>query len=240
MHRLGAGLARQPRQCLAGFAAAQDEPAAQGPQPRVECRDPQAEPPARGGADGLGLGVEDEDGDDRAVTGQGRRQRGMIAEAEVAAEPDEMRGAVHAAAPNVARRAEGEMAGGRVEHGTLRNAMVAPRLAGARAAGNRRGLRWRPIVAMVAVDAGPRRSWRGTPEGPMSPATAYLILSAAIMAEIVAATALARRDGSIWLGPRWPWAWYGLRLDAAAVVGMAFIMVGVVLVSGFSGAVPHR
>jgi small multidrug resistance pump len=35
------------------------------------------------------------------------------------------------------------------------------------------------------------------------------------------------------------WAWYGQRLDAAAVVGMAFIVVGVVLVNGFSGAVSH-
>jgi multidrug transporter EmrE-like cation transporter len=74
----------------------------------------------------------------------------------------------------------------------------------------------------------------------MSPATPYLILAAAIVAEIVATIVLARSDGFIWLGPRWPWAWYGLRLDAAAVVGMAFIVVGVVLVSGLARAVPHR
>ena len=35
------------------------------------------------------------------------------------------------------------------------------------------------------------------------------------------------------------WLWYGQRLDLTAVVGLAFIVVGVVLVNGVSGAVSH-
>jgi small multidrug resistance pump len=113
----------------------------------------------------------------------------------------------------------------------------------------------------------------------MSPVLIYLILAAAIAAEVVATTALARSDGFTRLAPSlvsivgygiafwllaltlrvlptgivyatWSglgvvliatvaWAWYGQRLDAPAMVGLAFIVVGVVLVNGFSSAVTH-
>lgn len=113
----------------------------------------------------------------------------------------------------------------------------------------------------------------------MTPTTIYLILAAAIAAEVVATTALARSDGFTRLTPSlisivgygfafwllaltlrflptgivyatWSglgivliavvaWLWYGQRLDLPAMIGMGFIVVGVVLVNGFSSATPH-
>lgn len=113
----------------------------------------------------------------------------------------------------------------------------------------------------------------------MTPATIYLILAAAIAAEVVATTALARSDGFTRLAPSlvsivgygfafwllaitlrvlptgivyatWSglgvvlialvaWVWYDQRLDLTAVVGLGFIVVGVVLVNGFSSAAAH-
>ncbi len=113
----------------------------------------------------------------------------------------------------------------------------------------------------------------------MTPAIIYLILAAAIAAEVVATTALARSDGFTRLAPSlvsvvgygiafwllaltlrvlptgivyatWSglgvvliaavaWIWYGQRLDLPAMVGLAFIVVGVVLVNGFSRSVSH-
>lgn len=113
----------------------------------------------------------------------------------------------------------------------------------------------------------------------MSPATLYTILGAAIAAEVVATTALARSDGFTRLAPSlisilgygfafwllalalrvlptgvvyavWSglgivlialvaWIWYGQRLDLTAVAGLGFIVLGVVLVLGFSDSVSH-
>lgn len=107
----------------------------------------------------------------------------------------------------------------------------------------------------------------------------YLLLGAAIAAEVVATTALARTEGftrlwpsvlavvgyalafwmlshalkvmptgivyAIWSGlgivliALVAWVWYGQRLDLPAVVGLAFIIVGVILVNGFSTTVSH-
>jgi hypothetical protein len=90
VHRCCAGLPGQLRQNLAGVSAPQDKPAAHGPQPCIECGDRQTEAPARRGADRLCLGVEDEDRNYWAASGQRRGQGRMIGEAQVAAEPDEV------------------------------------------------------------------------------------------------------------------------------------------------------
>ncbi|MES2539622.1 MAG: SMR family transporter [Pseudomonadota bacterium] len=107
----------------------------------------------------------------------------------------------------------------------------------------------------------------------------YLILLAAILAEVVATTALARSESFTRLGPSlvaifgyavafwllsyplrvmptgvvyaiWSgmgivlisgvaWIWYRQTLDFAAILGLAFILVGVLIVNLFSKSIPH-
>ncbi len=113
----------------------------------------------------------------------------------------------------------------------------------------------------------------------MTRTTIYLILGLAIVAEVIATTALSRSQSftrlwpslvavggyavafwllsfplrvmptgvvyAIWSGlgivlvTGVAWTWYGQRLDAAAVVGMAMIVLGVLVVNLFSGTVRH-
>jgi small multidrug resistance pump len=107
----------------------------------------------------------------------------------------------------------------------------------------------------------------------------YLLLGAAIAAEVVATTALARTDGLTRLGPSvvavvgyaiafwllsyplrvmptgivyaiWSglgivliaavaWVWFGQRLDLPAILGLALIIRGVIVVNVFSSSLPH-
>ncbi|MFT4151289.1 MAG: SMR family transporter [Paracoccaceae bacterium] len=107
----------------------------------------------------------------------------------------------------------------------------------------------------------------------------HLLLAAAIVAEVIATTALARSESFTRPGPAlvavlgyvaafwllsWPlrtlptgvvyaiwsglgivlitavaWIWHGQRLDAAAILGLALIMAGVVVINLFSSAA-HR
>jgi small multidrug resistance pump len=107
----------------------------------------------------------------------------------------------------------------------------------------------------------------------------YLILMAAILAEVVATTALARSESftrlvpsllaicgyalafwllsyplrvmptgvvyAIWSGmgivliSAVAWIWYRQTLDFAAILGLAFILVGVLIVNLFSKSIPH-
>jgi small multidrug resistance pump len=107
----------------------------------------------------------------------------------------------------------------------------------------------------------------------------YLLLGAAIAAEVVATTALARTDGLTRLAPSvvavigyaiafwllsyplrvmptgivyalWSglgivliaavaWMWFGQRLDLPAIIGLALIILGVLVVNVFSSSLPH-
>ena len=107
----------------------------------------------------------------------------------------------------------------------------------------------------------------------------YLILLAAILAEVVATTALARSESftrpapaliavlgyavafwllsyplrvmptgvvyAIWSGmgivliSAVAWIWYRQALDLAAILGLALILVGVLIVNPFSKSIPH-
>jgi small multidrug resistance pump len=107
----------------------------------------------------------------------------------------------------------------------------------------------------------------------------HMVLTAAIVAEVVATTALARSDGfsrlvpsllavagyalafwllshplrvlptgvvyAIWSGlgvvliTLVAWLGYGQRLDAPALIGLACIVAGVILINGFSRSVAH-
>lgn len=107
----------------------------------------------------------------------------------------------------------------------------------------------------------------------------YLFLMAAILAEVVATTALARSESftrlwpslvaifgyavafwllsyplrvmptgvvyAIWSGmgivliSGVAWVWYRQTLDFAALLGLAFILVGVLIVNLFSKSIPH-
>ncbi len=107
----------------------------------------------------------------------------------------------------------------------------------------------------------------------------YAILFLAIIAEVIATTALARSDGftrvwpsvitvvgyciafwllsfplrvmptgivyAIWSGfgivliAAVAWLWYGQKLDFAALLGLGFILVGVMIVNLFSNTVSH-
>lgn len=107
----------------------------------------------------------------------------------------------------------------------------------------------------------------------------YLFLMAAIVAEVVATTALARSESftrlwpsviavvgyavafwllsyplrvmptgvvyAIWSGmgivliSAVAWIWYRQTLDLAAILGLAFILVGVLIVNLFSKSIPH-
>lgn len=111
------------------------------------------------------------------------------------------------------------------------------------------------------------------------PLSTYALLAAAILAEVLATTALARTGSftrlwpslaavagyalafyllsfpirvmptgvvyAIWSGlgivliTAVAWAWFGQRLDMPALVGMAFIIAGVVIVNLFSDTLPH-
>lgn len=113
----------------------------------------------------------------------------------------------------------------------------------------------------------------------MSAVVIYGFLACAIVAEVVATTALARSESFTRLGPSlvtifgyavafwllsypirelptgivyaiWSglgivlittvgWLWSGERLDAAALLGLALIVAGVVVINVFSGAVRH-
>ena len=107
----------------------------------------------------------------------------------------------------------------------------------------------------------------------------YLILFVAIIAEVIATTALSRSAGftrlwptlitvvgycfafwllsfplkvmptgivyAVWSGlgivliSAVAWLWYGQKLDGAAILGLAFILLGVMVVNLFSGNVRH-
>ncbi len=107
----------------------------------------------------------------------------------------------------------------------------------------------------------------------------YLILLAAIIAEVIATTALSRSESFSRLGPSivtiacyalafwllsfpvrtipvgvvyalWSglgivlisavsWLWYGQKLDLPAVIGLAFILCGVMIVNLFSKTIGH-
>ena len=118
-----------------------------------------------------------------------------------------------------------------------------------------------------------------TSEALPMPAHPYLLLGLAIVAEVLATTALARSDGftrllpslgavvgyalafwllafplrvmptgvvyAIWSGlgivliAAVAWAWFGQRLDLAAILGLGLIILGVLVVQLFSKTVPH-
>ncbi|GAA6208959.1 SMR family transporter [Cognatishimia sp. WU-CL00825] len=113
----------------------------------------------------------------------------------------------------------------------------------------------------------------------MTPSTTYLLLAAAVLAEVVATTALARSESftrllptvitiggyalafyllsfplrvmptgivyAIWSGlgivliAGVAWIWFQQSLDLAAIVGLGFIITGVIIVNFFSKSIGH-